>query len=263
MLPDNLKGLTMPAKKLDAGVQLYSFREAMLKDAAGTLKKIAALGIKQIESAGSEKGSYYGLMPKEMNKICKDLGMTLRSGHVHITEAWSQTLDEAAESGQEYLVCSSFTTTGDLKDCYKKTAALFNKCAEECRKRNIKFAYHNHDFEFDTQDAVVLYDILLQETDPSLVHMEFDLGWVIAAGKKPVEYFKKYPGRFKLWHLKDMDVAQKRSTEFGKGSLDIEDMFKHAALSGMECYFIEQEEYAVGPFESMAHNLKYLKKLFK
>src|SRR5665213_4035589 len=87
----------------DVGLQLYTVRKEMLEDNVGTLKKIASLGYKEIESAGSEKGSYYGLKPAEMGKICKDLGMTLRSGHVHYDDKWQQTIDDAVESGQAYF----------------------------------------------------------------------------------------------------------------------------------------------------------------
>ena len=252
----------LPLKKIqNPGVQLYTFRDEMMKDASGTLKKIAALGIKQIESAGSDKGHYYGLAPTEIKKICKDLDMTLRSGHVHIDDKWKQTMDEAAESGQEYLICSSMPEEGQTVDNYKKTADIFNKAGEDCNKLGIKFGYHNHDSEFESADGKVLYDILLSNTQPDLVHMEMDLGWVVAAGKNPIDYFEKYPHRFELWHLKDMNVAKKHSVEFGKGSLNILAMFKNIEQSGMKYFFIEQENYASSPFESMLHNMDYLKDL--
>lgn len=243
------------------GVQLYTFRKEMLADALGTLKQIAALGIKQIESAGSDKGHYYGLTAKEMKKACADLGMTLRSGHVHIDDKWKQTVDEAAESGQEYLICSSLPTAGQTVDNYKAMADRFNKAGEECKERGLKFGYHNHDAEFQTENNTVLYDVLLSNTDASLVHMEMDLGWVVAGGKAPLDYFRNYPGRFPLWHLKDMNVAQKHSVEFGKGGLDIKAMLAHGKEAGLKYFFVEQEEYAATPMESMKHNMDYLKKL--
>jgi len=251
-----------PVKKItNVGVQLYTFRAAMAADAMGTLKKIAALGIKQIESAKSDKGYYYGLTAKEMKKACADLGMTLRSGHVHIDDQWQQTMHEAAESGQEYLICSTMPTSGQKIDNYKKVADVFNKAGEDCKKLGIKFGYHNHDYEFEAENGKTLYDVLLDNTQGDLVHLEMDLGWVITAGKDPLEYFKNYPGRFPLWHLKDMDVAKKHSVEFGNGQLDIVQMLKHSKQAGMKYFFIEQEEYASSPFESMQYNMDYLKKL--
>jgi sugar phosphate isomerase/epimerase len=250
------------SKKIkNVGVQLYTFRAAMAADAKGTLKKIAALGIKQIESARSDKGHYYGLTAKEMKQICKDLGMTLSSGHVHLDDKWEQTMNEAAESGQKYLICSSMPGNGQTVDNYKKVAASFNKAGEACKKLGIKFGYHNHEYEFESEAGQVLYDVLLDNTDPGLVHMEMDLGWVVVAGKDPLAYFNKYPGRFPLWHLKDMDIAKKHSVEFGKGQLDISAMLKNSKQSGLDIMFVEQEEYAVNPFESMKENMGYLKKM--
>lgn len=250
------------AKKVkNIGVQLYTFRNEMAADARGTLKKIAALGIKQIESARSSKGHYYGLTPNEMKQACKDLGMTLRSGHVHIDDKWKQTMNEAAESGQEYLICSTMPTNGQTTDNYKKVAEAFNKAGEDCKKLGLKFGYHNHEYEYETHDGQVLYDVLLDNTQADLVHMELDLGWVIVAGKDPLDYFNKYPGRFPLWHLKDMDLVKKHSVEFGKGKLDIMAMLKNRKQSGLQYIFIEQEEYASTPFESMQYNMEYLKKV--
>ena len=253
--------INAPAKVKNTGLQLYTFRKEMLADAKATLQRIASLGIKQIESAGSEKGHYYGLSPKEMKQTCADLGMTLRSGHVHIDDKWQQTLDEAAESGQEYVICSTMPVNGQTVDNYKVVAGMFNKAGEECKKMQLKFGYHNHEYEFESDKGQILYDVLLNNTDPALVHMEMDLGWVIVAGKNPLDYFNTYKGRFPLWHLKDMNMTKKQSTEFGKGGLDIVQMLKHSKQAGMKYFFVEQEEYTSTPFESMKENMDYLAKL--
>ena len=245
----------------DPGIQLYTFRDEMLKDPAGTLKKIASLGIKEIESAGSAKGYYYGLKPAEMKKVCTGLGMTLRSGHVQLDDKWSQTMDDAAEAGQEYLICSSMPSRAQTIDNYKKVAEQFNKAGEACKRQHLKFGYHNHDFEFEKEDGKILYDVLVENTDPAVVCMELDLGWVVASGQNPMDYFTKYPGRFPLWHLKDMDLVKKHSTEFGKGGLDIRQLLSNRAQSGLKYFFIEQEEYTSTPMESMTENMEYLKKL--
>ena len=168
------------------GIQLYSVRKEMLQDAAGTLKQLAGLGYKQIESARSDKGNYYGLKPSEIKKICLDLGLALRSGHVHLDDQWQQTMNDAAEAGQEYIICSSMPAKGQTIDNYKKTAEAFNKAGESCKKLNLKFGYHNHDYEFESENGKILYDVLIENTDKSLVHLEMDLGWVIAAGKDPI-----------------------------------------------------------------------------
>jgi len=248
-------------KKRDYGVQLYTFRKEMDKDPIGTLKQIAALGIKEIESARSDKGHYYGLKPKEMKNICSDLGMQLKSGHVALDQKWERTMEEAKEAEQEYLICSSMPSRGQTIANYKNVADKFNEAGEACKKIGLKFGYHNHEYEFESDGDTILYDLLLDHTEAELVHMELDLGWVIVANKDPLDYFKKYPGRFPLWHLKDMDMDKKESTEFGKGGLDIKTMLDHSESSGVKHIFIEQEEYTHTPFASMKHNMKFLKNL--
>ncbi len=243
------------------GIQLYTVRKEMLSDAVGTLKQLAKIGYKELESARSEKGNYYGLKPAEIKKITKDLGMNLRSGHVHIDENWQQSIDQAAEAGQDYLICSSLPSEGQTIENYQKVADSFSRAAQDCKKSNIVFGYHNHEYEFEKVNGQVLYDILLDKTDPKLVTMELDLGWVIASGNDPVAYFEKYPGRFPLWHLKDMDLTKKVSTEFGKGKISISGMLENAKKSGMKYFFVEQEEYSSTPFESIQYNYDYLMKL--
>jgi sugar phosphate isomerase/epimerase len=129
---------------------------------------------------------------------------------------------------------------------------------EECKKAKLHFGYHNHDSEFETVDGRILYDILLENIDPSLVTMEMDLGWVVASGHDPLHYFSKYPGRFPLWHLKDMDTTRKQSTEFGKGQVNIKQLLQHAGQAGMRHFFLEQEEYAHSAFESAQIDYTYL-----
>jgi sugar phosphate isomerase/epimerase len=245
------------------GVQLYSVRKEMMSDAIGTLKKLGQIGYQEIESAQSEKGNYYGLEPKEIKKLLKDQGMTLRSGHTHIDKNWQKSIDEAAEAGQEYIICSVLPSPGQTVGNYQKSADMFNQAGEQCKKSGIMFGYHNHSSEYDTVDGKVLYDVLLDNTQPGLVHMEMDLGWVIAAGKDPMAYFSKYPGRFPLWHLKDMSLAEKKSVEFGKGTVDIIGLMKQAKQAGMKYYFIEQEEYAVTAFDSLDYDYNWLAERWK
>src|SRR4051794_30481517 len=256
--------LLPPKKKTAArsvGVQLYSVRKEMLADPTATLKQLAKIGYKELESARSDKGNYYGLKPKEIKKIANDLGMTVRSGHVHIDKDWQRSVDEAAEAGQQYLICSSMPTHGQTIENYQKTADTFNKAAEDCKKQHLIFGYHNHEEEFEKIGGQVLYDILLDRTDPGLVKMEMDLGWLVVTGNDPFKYFEKYPNRFPLWHLKDMDLAKKRSTEFGKGGVDIKKLVANGKKAGMKHFFVEQEEYAVSAFESLTQDYNYLKQI--
>lgn len=256
-----LPNLGRGEKLKKVGIQLYSVRKEMLADAPGTLKQLAKIGYKELESARSEKGNYYGLQPKEIKKIVSDLGMTLRSGHVHIDKDWQRSIDMAAEAGQDYLVCSSLPSKGQTIDNYKKVADTFSKAGEDCKKSKLIFAYHNHEYEFEKENGQVLYDVLLSNTDPGLVTWELDLGWVVASGNDPIAYFNKYPGRFPLWHLKDMDVAKQQSTEFGKGAINVLQLLKNSRKSGVKHIFVEQEEYASTAMESMKYDFDYLQKL--
>ena len=255
-----LPSFALPSENTPAyGVQLYSFRDEMAKDAKGTLEKIAGIGLKKIESARSSKGLYYGLSPKEMKDTCDALGMKLTSGHVALDANFQQTMEQAVASGQEYVICSSMPSKGQTVANYKKVAEEFNKAGEACNKLGLKFGYHNHEYEFESENGEILYDVLMDNTQADLVHMELDLGWVIVGGKDPLDYFKKYPGRFPLWHLKDMNMTKKESTEFGEGALDIAVMMANQEASGVKHIFIEQEEYASTPLESMKHNMEFLK----
>lgn len=259
-LPELLRSAAN-ARVKNIGIQLYTVRNEMLADPAGTLKRLAAIGFKELESARSDKGNYYGLKPKEIRKITEDLGMKLRSGHVHVDKDWKKSIEEATESGQQYIISSVLPSPGQTIEHYQESADTFNKLGEECKKANLYFGYHNHETEFDTVNGQVLYDILLAGTDPSLVKMEMDLGWVVAAGHDPLSYFSKYPGRFPLWHLKDMDIQRRKSTELGKGQVNIKGLLQHARQSGMKHFFLEQEEYTHSAFESIGIDYAYLSKL--
>jgi sugar phosphate isomerase/epimerase len=259
LVPHFLSAENRKVKKI--GLQLYTVRKEMLDDAAGTLKQVAKIGYQEIESAKSEKGNYYGLSPQEIKTMTGDLGISLISGHVQIDNDWQKSIDLAAEAGQAYLICSVLPAKGQTIDNYQRSADIFNQSAEACKKAGLSFGYHNHASEFDKDNGQTLYDILLDRTDPKLVNMEMDLGWVIAAGADPQFYFNKYPGRFPLWHLKDVDVKLKHSTEFGKGDVNIKALFDSARKSGMKHFFIEQEEYTGTALDSAEFDYNYVSKI--
>jgi sugar phosphate isomerase/epimerase len=134
-----------------------------------------------------------------------------------------------------------------------------NKGGEICKQYNIRMGYHNHDFEFVKMDDQIPYDVMLSELDPTLVCMELDLYWIIRAGYQPQDYFMKYPSRFELWHVKDMDKTDgTKSTDVGTGSIDFVELFKHAEHAGLKHYFMEQEHYPVSPMQSIKNSFEYL-----
>ncbi|RDC65853.1 sugar phosphate isomerase/epimerase family protein [Adhaeribacter pallidiroseus] len=259
-------------KKLGSiGLQLYSVKDVLEQDLKGTLQQLAKMGYKEVESYPGSKGHYYGLEPKEFAAMLNGLGLKLISSHFGSgtrdgkAESWHQAtmltrLDElagkAAETGQKYLTCSWMdkslrTSPDDLK----RTADLFNSVGETCKKAGLQFAYHNHAFEFEKVGDSLIYDYMLENTDPKLVQWEMDIFWLVAGNYDPVTYFKKYPNRFPLGHVKDMDKQdKKKNTEIGTGSIDYASILKEAKKYGMKHFIVEQESFTRPSIESMKMN---------
>jgi sugar phosphate isomerase/epimerase len=256
------------------GLQLYTLREAMGKDADGTLKKVAEIGYKEVEPFGYNDGKFFGKTPKEFSALLKDLGLKAPSGHYmsgktmpnmkgSLTNEWQRAVDDATAIGQKYMVCAYLFPQERTKlDDYKMFAELFNKSAETCKKAGIQFCYHNHDFEFQEMDGQLPYDILAKGTDSKLVQFELDLYWATFAKQDPVELFKKHPGRFPLWHVKDMEkTAERAFAPVGTGSIDFQRIFDAKKTAGMTHFFVEQDVCKLPPLESIAISYKNIEKL--
>lgn len=258
------------------GVQLYTVRDAMAKDPEGTLAKVAGIGYNSVEGAtytGSEK--FYGMDAAGFSKVLKKNGLIMPSAHYLLGEQkmngeapkgtilndWDRAVDDAAEVGLKYMVCAYLFDgeRGNL-DHYKKIAEDFNKAGERCKKAGIQFCYHNHDFEFAMQDGKYPYEVLLANTDKELVKMEMDLYWVTKAKQDPIKLFEEHPGRFALWHVKDMDNTEKHMfTEVGNGTIDFKRIFKYAKKAGMHYFFVEQDICPGSPFDSITKSYNYIK----
>lgn len=248
------------AQLKSVGLQLYTLRDHIVKDTKGTLKKVAAAGYKELESYAGEKGPYFGMKPKEFKAFVEGLGMHVRSSHVGIDKDFQATADAAAEAGISYLLCPYMDATKrpDL-DGFKRTAEEFNKLGEITKKNGIQFGYHNHDYAFKEMEGEIPYDVMLKATDADLVTFEMDLYWVVRAGKDPIAYFNQYPGRFPLWHVKDMDKANNElNTEVGMGSIDFNPIFKNASKAGLKFAFVEQENFKMEPFASIKKSRVYV-----
>lgn len=256
------------------GLQLYTLRDLMAKEPVETLKKVAGIGYKEVESFGYSDGKFFGKTPKEFAALLKELGMTSPSGHYTtgktmpnakgtLTNDWKRAVDDAAAIGQKYMVCAYLFPAERTKlDDYKAFAELFNKSAEVCKSAGIQFCYHNHDFEFKEIDGKLPYDVLVSGTDKNLVKLELDLYWATMAGQDPVELFKKHPGRFPLWHVKDMEKsADKAFAPVGTGSIDFQRIFDARKTAGMTHYFVEQDVCKLPPLESIAISYKNIQKL--
>ena len=258
------------------GLQLYTVRDAMQKDPAGTLAKVASLGYNSVENAtytGTQ--TFYGLDAAAYAKLLKDNGLINPSGHYRLGEdekggimkgtmlhEWDKAVDDAATVGIKYMVCAwlSPDERGGI-DHYKKLAAECNKAGERCKKAGIQFCYHNHDFEFEKENDSYKYDTLLNETDKDLVKMELDLYWVTKAGLDAVDLFNQHPGRYPLWHVKDMDkTPDKAFTEVGNGVIDFKKIFKNADKAGLKYFFVEQDKCPASPFDSISQSINFIKK---
>ena len=154
----------------------------------------------------------------------------------NLRDNMQELVDEVAEGGVEYLVCAN-TPTGTL-DEIKSSVKVLNKTDEACKKAGIVFAYHNHDMEFHEVEGKIPYNILLSE---ATMKMELDLAWAVKGGKDPVELFKQNPGRFPLWHVKDLDASHQNIMPVGSGSIDFKRIFDNASIAGMKHFFVEHD----------------------
>ncbi len=253
--------------KIDTfGLQLYSLRDDLPKDTKGVLKQVASFGYKQIESFNGPSGIFWGMSNKEFDKFTTDLGMKLISSHCKFETDFENTAAQAGEIGMKYLICPYLGPQKSIDD-FKRYAAKFNECGETCKKNGLRFAYHNHGYSFKPLDGQIPQDVMLAETDPSLVDFELDMYWVTDAGADVEAYLKKYKGRFRLCHVKDRlknpdPAADNNSCTIGEGSIDYPKLLKTAAHSGVEYFIVEQERYAnTTPLKSAEHNALYMKNL--
>jgi sugar phosphate isomerase/epimerase len=273
MLP-NATAFAAPARK--TGVQLYTLREQLPKDLEGTLKKVAAIGYKEVELFGYSDGKFFGKTAKEFKALLKSLGLSAPSGHYTtgtstampsakgtLANDWNRAVADAAELGQKYMICAFlFPDERKTLDQYKRHIELFNKSAEVCKKSGIQFGYHNHDFEFVPINGQVPYDLILKGTDPKMVQMELDLYWTSFAKVDALDLFKKNPGRFPMWHVKDMEKSASRTfAEVGTGSIDFKRLFAAAGTAGLKHFFVEQDQTKRPPLESIEISYKNVQKL--
>ena len=246
------------------GIQLYTLRDLVKQDFIGTLTKLAQIGYNSIEAAGYDDGKFYGYKPAEYKKVLTDLGLKPISSHsgINIKNA-KKVAEDTLNAGMSYVILPWIGKDRRTSlNIYKKLAEEMNLIGEQCNQMGLRFGYHNHAFEFDSMEGQLPYDILLNETDADKVCMQLDLYWMVYGGQDPLDYFKKYPGRFELWHVKDMaNDAKRESTEIGSGTLDFPALFKEKFLSGMQYYFVEQETFTIDPMKSVEISFNYLKNL--
>jgi sugar phosphate isomerase/epimerase len=252
------------------GLQLYTLRDQLEKDVTGTIKHLAAIGYRDVEIY-----SLYGKAPAEFSRILKDNGITPSSGHYLLPSVktnWEKQLDDARILGLRYMVLAILDEKDRQSlDDFKRLAELLNKTGETTKKAGIQFCYHNHNFEFTKYGDTTAYEYLLATLDPNLIKFEMDCFWVTHAGQDPVAYFKKYPGRFPLLHIKDMkdkpaptqelDAKMGLFAPVGHGTIDWTRIFKAAREGGMEHYYVEQDHCEQPPLEAVKASYDFLHKL--
>ena len=269
--------------KYELGVQLFTLMSVIDQDTEGTLKKVAELGYKNIESAFSRQGGFYGKSAKEFAKMTADLGMQWRAHHVigapfklppgtklptdengnpiklppmsNLKENGQQLIDDAAEGGIKYLVCANIPA--NTPEEVSEAIEILTKTGEVCNKAGLQLVYHNHDWEFKQVGDSTPYEAFLSQISPDLMKMEMDLAWVTKAKVDPIELFKEHPGRFPLWHVKDIAEDMLTLKPVGQGSIDFKKIFANAEIAGLDYPFVEHDMPADG-IASLKASIDYL-----
>ncbi len=249
----------------DIYLQLYSVRDDIQADYTGTIAKVAEIGYTGIEAAEYNDGQFYGMSPVDFKKSIENAGMIVLSSHAgrplaepatdtnwDETWAWWDTAIQAhLDAGMKYLVTASIPAPKTLADL-QAYCEYFNQIGEKCNAAGLKFGYHNHAFEFVEVEGEMMYDYMINNTDPEKVFFQMDTYWVVEGGYDPVDYINEYPGRFELLHIKD-------ELELGKsGKVDFENIFHNIDASGAKFVIVEVERYTDGPFEGVIESYDYL-----
>jgi sugar phosphate isomerase/epimerase len=239
------------------GVQLYTVRGELKNDFGGTLYRVAQIGYKEVEFAG-----YFGHKPEDISSQLKQNGLSAPSAHVGFPvpgQDWDRAIADAVVIGHRYLVCPWIDEKYRTVDGYKQVAELFDRAGERAKSAGIQFGYHNHMYEFTPIGGQIPYDLLIAQTDPALVAMEMDVFWLRSGGGDPLDYFARFPGRFPMLHIKDMDAAKKMA-DVGKGLIDWKAILGKRDLAGTKHIFVEHDE-PKDPFASIRDSYEYLRRL--
>ena len=249
------------------GVQLYMVRRQAIKDLAGILKAIHAIGFTQIELYPIA----YNHSAPELRRILADSGLGAVSGHFDY-DGFETKVDYARRLGLEYMVCpmlprDQWTSAEGFREAAKK----FNAWGRQVRDAGMTFAFHNHDYEFKPQGATTGFEVLMQNTDPALVKLELDLYWLTQAGQDPMQMLIRHARRARLIHLKDRlpnvptsftpDASSGHFIELGKGTIHWPELLLQAKKQGIRYAFVDQDETTIPVLQSLNQSYDYLQKL--
>jgi sugar phosphate isomerase/epimerase len=246
------------------GFQSWAIKEMLAKDFSGTLKMMADMGYQSMELCSPPGYTQYGFgflekfKASELKKMIADAGMSCVSCHYgfrELKENGQARMDFAKELGLTQMVVASFGLPENptLAD-WRKAASELNPLGELAKKNGLTLAFHNHNTEFETLEGELIYDAILQQMDPALVKLQFQV-WVIIAGYKAADYFRKHPGRFVSAHLYDWSGTAEEMVPVGKGKVDYKELFEAAKIGGVQNTFVEMD------FSLMKESAEYLKTL--
>ncbi|SFF86152.1 Sugar phosphate isomerase/epimerase [Salegentibacter agarivorans] len=264
-------GFSFTSKEKESlGIQLYSLRDTISQNPKKILRKLANIGFNEIETYGYNDGKFWGLSVAELKEELTKNNLTSPSGHYDGNslikgdfENFKEIISVARELDQKYIIIPSIAENlRKSKSDYLNIAEKFNEAGEICKSAGITLAYHNHAFEFKRMDDSTGYEILINNTDKNMVTFEMDIYWVVRGGHDPISLFQKYPGRFKLWHVKDMHKENPElNTEIGNGNINYKEIFNNAKVSGVEHYILEQENFEMPEFKSLNKSYNHLSNL--
>lgn len=268
VLPAKAAGCSRKKELENIGLQLYTIRDAMQRDAVEALRQVAEIGYDYVEGAGYNDGKLYGKSPQSFRALLDSYGLSMPSGHV----SWEAMRDDPGraaatckEAGQSYVVIPYWPEEKRTAEGYAELVEILNNGGDVCQQYGLKLAYHNHDFEFDRMVAGRRpMDMLLAEVNPETVQFELDLYWITRAGSDYQKYFAEHSGRFPLWHVKDMDdTAEKFFAAVGQGVIDWPEVFSRENQSGMRYFFVEQDQMRPGkmPMDEIAISHTYLEEM--
>jgi len=256
------------------GLALYTLRDTMGGDPRGVLKKVADLGYEYIEAAGYKDGKYYGMAPAEFKSYLAEVGLQPMSTHQGglTLETVDAVIADVKAAGFEYLVLpvppadfftvDRATMTLGMNGTLEEVMTLINEIAKRCHAAGLKCLYHNHDFEFKANaDGIVPIEYFIKNSNPDHLNFQMDLYWVQKAEADHLAYFDMAPGRWKGWHVKDMD-EQGRFAPVGEGTIDFKRILAAREKSGMEFYLVEQDRtFEHTPLEAVEISHVGLKKI--
>lgn len=261
--------------KYKLGLQLFSIRDALERDLTGTLKRVSAIGYRDTETYGFDpvQVTYYGMKAAAFKDLLAQNQLITTSGHYNFTEFLHKSDDDvkryvdqciqgAHAVGHKYITWPWLQPDYRSMDSFQVLVKKLNMIGEQVSKGGLGFAYHNHDFEFIDHNGQNGYELIMQETDPKTVKLQIDLYWVMHSSKlSPAELFRKQPGRFVMWHIKDMHKVSRDYTELGNGSVDYTKILPDAALAGLQYYYLEQGgNFATDSMQSVADSAVFFRK---